>query len=942
MKTTRAVAIGVSMAAWGFSASHVWAGPGGQPTCAPSAQSGVDSIPYLPPTTYYDLANGCVLVDQLEPAGAQPVEVTLLPPITNAGVVELNWTTRITATDLRPYLLDQFDRATPAFWGLGQGMAWFDIDTPRVRSLASVSASDGVFMSGGGVGGKTPVPQCGNQHYMFGLVDGWLHRSSDGVTWELLGFQPSTVLKALHDGTLLSLRTVTGSGPQIFRSVDDGVTWTRSVWAGSGIPFAFYSTTATIVNWGVHQAANGTIIVVEYGLPAEGRFIYRSTDNGASWSAVHDAGFDVIHHYHAVTKQEALGRWVAITGDNRGTPRNFIKVSDNDGLTWYDWTAPLELWLQPTYLLDFGDPTRLLFGSDTSWQVGVLDVSDGPTSKTVSSVLTNWDRRPNRHTCFFMFEHNGLYYACHRIAEYGDRYPVISVSANLRDWAVYHRFDAQEVAGLEFAGEWGGRLHLGVLGNSTWKHLSISPAKLSQRTGVVVTPATENLMSLADSKLDSVTNWVNGSPLDAQGGRGSFWDGAPGMQGDGCLRYQRSDGQRMLLRSPSVPYTPGKAYQARVWMRGDGGLVQMRWSVDTTGAGESVWGQLSNTEWQEFVTPPITMPTGVGVLRLEVVVFANTGTGCDVWLDNMTVSEAPAVSWTLGGTSDGDHMSTWQMVGDAWTNVLSIQTDDMADFYQGHNPFVVKTWGAAEPNDMRLVYVPIDKRFELQRFRDGQLIGDIRLAAKPFQRNAEIRFVIRSNAERTALSVSNGNNLRTRCGRPDARYRNRALMMRYGDGADKTLPMTLIDDHLYEGWLPESDLGPLLRDPNAAADSWQPDGYCVERRAPGGDWVLIGEITDGSTSFFDEDPIDGATYRVTAKGPFGGSRPSNEKATGLRSDINGDGEVGIADLAVLIASFGKCEGEPGYEAQSDLTGDDCVGLEDLSLLLGDFGKAIEG
>lgn len=55
-------------------------------------------------------------------------------------------------------------------------------------------------------------------------------------------------------------------------------------------------------------------------------------------------------------------------------------------------------------------------------------------------------------------------------------------------------------------------------------------------------------------------------------------------------------------------------------------------------------------------------------------------------------------------------------------------------------------------------------------------------------------------------------------------------------------------------------------------------------------------------------------------------------------DLNGDGQVGLVDLAILLASYGRCEGEPDYYPGADLFGDDgCVDLADLAALLAVYG-----
>ncbi len=55
-------------------------------------------------------------------------------------------------------------------------------------------------------------------------------------------------------------------------------------------------------------------------------------------------------------------------------------------------------------------------------------------------------------------------------------------------------------------------------------------------------------------------------------------------------------------------------------------------------------------------------------------------------------------------------------------------------------------------------------------------------------------------------------------------------------------------------------------------------------------------------------------------------------------DINGDGEVDLADLAILLSCYGSCEGEPGYVPAADLQPDGCVDLADLAILLAHYGE----
>lgn len=55
------------------------------------------------------------------------------------------------------------------------------------------------------------------------------------------------------------------------------------------------------------------------------------------------------------------------------------------------------------------------------------------------------------------------------------------------------------------------------------------------------------------------------------------------------------------------------------------------------------------------------------------------------------------------------------------------------------------------------------------------------------------------------------------------------------------------------------------------------------------------------------------------------------------ADLNGDGVVGSADLAILLGNWGPCPAEPAV-CPADLTGDGSVGSADLGVLLGQWGS----
>ncbi|MFN0135154.1 MAG: PQQ-dependent sugar dehydrogenase [Phycisphaerae bacterium] len=53
-------------------------------------------------------------------------------------------------------------------------------------------------------------------------------------------------------------------------------------------------------------------------------------------------------------------------------------------------------------------------------------------------------------------------------------------------------------------------------------------------------------------------------------------------------------------------------------------------------------------------------------------------------------------------------------------------------------------------------------------------------------------------------------------------------------------------------------------------------------------------------------------------------------------DVDGDSQIGLTDIARLLAAFGSCAGSASYDAAADFNGDACVELRDLALLLTNF------
>ena len=55
-------------------------------------------------------------------------------------------------------------------------------------------------------------------------------------------------------------------------------------------------------------------------------------------------------------------------------------------------------------------------------------------------------------------------------------------------------------------------------------------------------------------------------------------------------------------------------------------------------------------------------------------------------------------------------------------------------------------------------------------------------------------------------------------------------------------------------------------------------------------------------------------------------------------DVDGSGQVNQGDLGILLATFGLCPGDQGYNPAANFAGDACITQADLGVLLGNFGS----
>jgi Ca2+-binding EF-hand superfamily protein len=56
-------------------------------------------------------------------------------------------------------------------------------------------------------------------------------------------------------------------------------------------------------------------------------------------------------------------------------------------------------------------------------------------------------------------------------------------------------------------------------------------------------------------------------------------------------------------------------------------------------------------------------------------------------------------------------------------------------------------------------------------------------------------------------------------------------------------------------------------------------------------------------------------------------------------DVNGDGKVDMADVAIVAKAFGANPSDPRWNSQADLDGDLKISVKDIALVCVNFGKS---
>jgi hypothetical protein len=848
-----------------------------------------------------------------------------------------------------------FYRDGVSYFSDGNTMQTYPAGVPRTTTVLSCSASDGEMISGEGPAGENIAPWCSNSKGLYGvnLSDPnsfkYLYLSEDGVTWRKIYTSPyrSIVSMFAAGDTLVAWIRTSTSCYTAFYSVDNGVTWTACINTAGGTieccggypyPWNFYQRPAK------ENEQYGTIIAGTYGNDAWPHPIWRSTDNGITWTKVFELAPSDITHFHAIGYHSLLNKWVVDTGD--GVGRRYTFVSNDDGQTWDHYAKDLNgvgllsSTKQVTRFRDYGHPTRLLIGSDAVQQIGWVDLVTwqvGTFFQVGSSDLTG-------HNCFFdVFKYDNLWYGCiYSDGAAGTRTSVIYVSPDLEHWSIYHRFASYgpEKGGNQFAGFVGGKLHIRVSRDTypVYGHLRISPAKTAiVDNAVVLSPEKLNLMSPSASRCESTDGWAyltspNGTFITVSD---------PNLAGEKSIYYTKIPSADVAFYGPLVEVTPGQSYISHFWVKGN--------NVQSVAAGfcdsskkyfQAKDFPIRDGEWTELWSKAQTVPWDITSLRPLFICYKSyypLDGQLEAWIGAVEVTTAPISPWYVGQTSyPREYLDHTVVLNHNFTHIFSAEfipsTSEM-----GSNNLYLCTYYISPNEYVELYYNPQQQKFSLETTTsDSNLCGAISSTLRWLQRHATVKFAVRYLQGVMKLSVADGagiehvSSVLMRQGEPLEGF---PRIIRTGDhNGAMVMPHILYDSALYSRVLSDQEVNSVFNVPRIS------DANIIDFNDVDGDGVPnefdnCPDVCNPNQADSDQDGIgnvcDNCPYVYNPDQPdFDNDGIGDECECSSRFNLDGVGSVDFGDF-FLFAENWLMEG-PGLIG--DFDDDGKVNLSDLALL----------
>ena len=633
----------------------------------------------------------------------------------------------------------------------------FAENAKRTCTVAVPSVSDGEILSATGDGGESILAQAiaGNYIYGFGLTTYKLYRSSDGITWSRSGLWDTAINGPLHATSQGTLLWVDNDRKRLYRSTNGGASFSQvNTWT--------QSSTGIVLKWGFCEH-DGVLMMCEYGPSSVlgGRYLQKSTDDGATWSIAYDLNTRTQkpYHFHTVAYHRATGKWIAAFGDTIGL-RNIIVSSDN-GSSWTDLYIQGNLHTQPVCFYDDGDKETILFGDDGAFTVGRLNLSTG----YIETIHNDTLRDANAYYAFALTKIGGIYYAGSADTSLsGSERTVLWVSSDLVNWSVYHRFDSSAVSDFHhILGSFAGKIWA-IVHASGPRTFTISPAKVSTASGILLEPAATNLRNTVDLSSFETSSTLNAASLNItvshtteESMHGNYSAKVTGIDGD-------SGTKNVCIRNLTLGNaSEDKDYIFTIYLKSSGNLFCF--AALRNNSGELLTPHLPSyvsidRNWKRLTVGPIRIAAGTPQIYYFYISFIQGTKAATLYADCFQITELPCTQWQVGGIAkSADILEETITLPKTWTNSFAIQTTEQSRYYA--KDLLIKRWEYDSSNYLDLLWNAGDSVFELQRTIAGSAQTPVQSTLQNWYPKAVIKFVLRLSSSETSLSIQNGRAVET-------------------------------------------------------------------------------------------------------------------------------------------------------------------------------------
>jgi hypothetical protein len=564
-------------------------------------------------------------------------------------------------------------------------------DTPRYETFA---VATGAVIDLRNLNNLVPIALLPN--LLIAASGTQVYGSTDGVN-----FQPRGVLPYSLPGEECAYGTPGGS---LLVYLSDGQLW-RSADAGETfIPVLQFPPGCYPAYW--NFAALGTVVFVsEYGeknQPDNPRRIYRSWDDGATWTVVYNPPAELGYHDHKIIADPSTG-WVY---QAHGDTTHGVLCSTDLGETW----SLIHDFYQPTG--GIVRPGAIYWGQDGGTvSVQRLDTTTGQWTWPLAPWRGFFGDYSRTGNIFGMAECAGAMYVGI------DGLDELWASQDGLHWAVVAAPMGAN-GGEDYVGAFGGMIH--GRGRQSFNYLRITPPAMADITGLRIEPGlTNRLDSPATSSFESGLAGATATPPSTLA-----WDTTHAFHGQASLRWTIPAGTMgMALTLPPVPAELPVGTTAYGQIR----ILGSEWGLAAflLDAPHSVRGPITNVsardEWGLLRSEMTVTQPGNSV---QLIVRGGAGdSDVTVWFDGYQISDADGGStWQLGGTPRAAEQVTLPVAFPAsWTDLVYVQADFCkTDVTPGPGPRTLKAWVQDADHYAQLVYDASYPCFKLREVVAGQ------------------------------------------------------------------------------------------------------------------------------------------------------------------------------------------------------------------------------